>query len=276
MLRRAILIGFLALLPFLVSTTSGKDQGAQTITWPESGSPILRFTFAKFKEIGGIGNQRTYMTETTAENLWTKVISNANFSLYLFDKNKVRIGEATVTVSNLRAGETVKFQTTVSMAGSPVSLSLVPRYLPAELGPAAPPKTISMAVNSVPQGATLRIDGADAGETPKIVKLTLGKHMLEFAKEGFNNGKFPVEIGPDDVSGGSVTFELGGSAHDTVELRDGPVLSGDLLSMSATELVVRVGGKDVTYDRNQVKKILLIEREPTQTPPIQPAATSPQ
>ncbi len=133
-----------------------------------------------------------------------------------------------------------------------------------------------MTVNSVPQGATLRIDGADAGETPKIVKFTLGKHVLEFVKEGFSNGKFPVEIGPDDVSGGSVTFELGGSTHDTIELRDGTVLGGDLLSMSATELVVRVGGKDVTYDRNQVKNILLIEREPTQTPPIQPAVTSPQ
>lgn len=35
-----------------------------------------------------------------------------------------------------------------------------------------------------------------------------GKHVLEFNKEGFNSGQFPLEIGLDDVSGGSVSYEL--------------------------------------------------------------------
>jgi hypothetical protein len=81
------------------------------------------------------------MTETTAENLWTKIISNANYSLYLFDKNKVRIGEATIAVNNVRPGETIKFETTISASGPPASLSIVARYLPPELGPAAPART---------------------------------------------------------------------------------------------------------------------------------------
>jgi hypothetical protein len=277
MLKRALFVCVLTLFPLVLFAAGGKDQPYQSMTWPESGSPILRFTFGKFKAVGALGNQHTFMTDTTVENLWTKTISNANFSLYLFDKNKVRIGDAMIAVTNVRSGETVKFETTISVSGPPASLSISARYLPAELGPAAPPKTISLTVNSVPQGATLKVDGNDMGETPKIVKLSVGKHVLGFAKEGFNAGTFPVDIGSDDTSGGSVSYELGGSVHDTIELRDGTVLSGDLLSISTTKVAIRAGGKDLSYERNQVKKILLVEREPLpQGPVVQPAAVPPR
>jgi len=85
-----------------------------------------------------------------------------------------------------------------------------------------------------------------------------------------------MEIGPDDTSGGSVSYELGASAHDTVELRDGTVLNGDVESVSAPEVVVRVGGKDQGYNRNLVKKIMLVEREGTLPPAsAQPAPAQP-
>jgi hypothetical protein len=50
--------------------------------------------------------------------------------------------------------------------------------------------------------------------------------MLEFEKEGFNSGRFPLEITSRDTSRGSVSYELGSAAHDTIELRDGSVLCG--------------------------------------------------
>jgi len=260
----------------LASYSYAKDPPAQVIVWPDTGTPVLRFTFAKFKEIGGVGNQRTFMTETTAQNLWTKAIANSNFSLYLFDKSKTRIGETTITVNNVAPGETVKFQTTISAAGPPSSLGLVAKYVPSELGPAAPSRTVSITVNSVPQGAGFKLDGNEIGTTPKIVRVAVGKHMLEFNKEGFTPGRFPMEIGPDDTSGGSVSYELGASAHDTVELRDGTVLNGDVESVSATEVVVRVGGKDQGYNRNLVKKIMLVEREGILPPAsAQPAPAQP-
>jgi len=255
----------LVLLPLLVlvvnNAVRAKEVPAQVITWPEQGSPVLRFTFGKFKEVGSLGTQRTYVSETTAENLWSKKISDANFALYLYDKNKVRIGEATLTVSNVAPGETIKFQTTIGSSGPPTSLSVTARYLPKELGPLAPPKIVSLTVNSVPQGASAKLDGEDVGTTPKIIKVAVGKHMLEFSKEGFNPGKFPFEIGPDDASGGSVSFELGTSAHDTVELRDGSVLTGDVVSLSGMEVVIRVGGSDQHLERNLVKRILLVQRQ---------------
>jgi hypothetical protein len=142
-------------------------------------------------------------------------------------------------------------------------LELVPKVLPTELQSFLPVKTISITVNSVPQGAEVKIDGTPAGTTPKIVQVAPGKHILTFSKEGFKSGNFPLETTPDDVSGGSVSYELGTSAHDTIELRDGSVLSGDVQSMSATEVIVRVGGTDQRINRDQVKRILLIPREPS-------------
>src|SRR5215470_12325790 len=188
----AVLVAF-GLAPLLA-----KDTAFQVIVWPEQGAPVIRFTFSKFKEVGSLGGQRTYIIETTAQNLWTKRIPGANFELYLFDKNKTRIGQAILTISDVAPGETVKFQTTIGASGPPVSLALNPTYLPKELGPAAPARTVSLTVNTVPQGASAKLDGQDVGTTPKMVQVAMGKHELEFVKEGFNSGKFPFEIGPND------------------------------------------------------------------------------
>lgn len=258
-IRQHALIALLVLVAAI--PTVAKEQPVQMVNWPETGNPILRFSFSKFKEIGGMGSQRTYVTDTTAENLWTKTISDATFSLYLYDKNKVRIGEGFISIRNVGVGQTVKFQTTIGASGVPVSISLVATAVPRELGPAAPARRVSITINSVPQGALVKVDGAELGTTPKIAQLTVGSHKLEFSKEGFNTGTFPLEIGPDDASGGSMSYELGTSAHDTIELRDGTVLSGDLLSIDATEVTVRVAGAAQHFDRNQVKRILLVERE---------------
>jgi len=246
---------------FLV-VAEAKEPPGQTIVWPESGQPVLRFVFGKFKEGASYGREHNYTCETTAQNLWGKKISDAVFSLYLFDKSNIRIGEGYVQVSNVGPGEMIRFQTTFHAAGIPVTLKLVPQTVPPELRAQAPPRSISITINSVPQGALLKVDGEDSGTTPKIVRVTPGKHVLEFTKEGFNPGKFPLEIGQDDASGGSVSYELGTLSHDTVELRDGSVLICDVESMSATEVVVRVGGALQHMDRNKVKRMLLVERDP--------------
>ncbi len=246
----------------LFAATNAKEPPPQVIVWPASGQPVLRFSFGKFKEIGSSGKQHDCTVDVSAENLWNKKISRGEFTLYVFDKAKVRIGEAWIAISDLAPGGVVKFQTAISASGTIASMELVPRSLPTELQAFLPPKTISITVNSVPQGAELKIDGTAAGTTPKIVQVSPGKHALAFSKEGFNSGTFPLEITPDDVSGGSVSYELGTSTHDTLELRDGSVLSGDVQSMSATEVLIRIGRTVQHLSRNQVKRIVLIQREP--------------
>ena len=243
---------YLLLIGLVVALAAfGNDQPVQTAVWPDAATPLLKFSFSKFKQVGAIGSERTYQTDTTAQNLSDKLIPNTNLFLYLFDKNKVRIGEGWITLSNVGPHETVKFQTTVTASGVPVSVSLETRAASA----------ISITVNSVPQGALFKLDGTEVGTTPKSVQAGIGKHMLEFSKEGFNTGHFPLEVAANDVSGGSVSYELGASAHDTVELRDGSVLNGDLESVSATEIVIRIGGALQHFNRNQVKRILLVERD---------------
>jgi len=255
-------LSFFASLLLLVAIAFPKEPPPQIMTWPATGTPILRFSFARFKEVGSLGKQHSYLIDSAVENLWDKKITSATFSLYMFDNEKARIGEGWITVTDLGPGQTSKFQTSVGASGNPESIEITPRALPAELRPLAPPRMVSITINSVPQGAVLKVDGADTGTTPKIAKLAIGKHALDFHMEGFNDGTMPMEIGPDDASGGSVSYELGASAHDTLELRDGTVLTGDLESVSATDVVVRVGGTNQHFERNKIKRILLVQREP--------------
>src|SRR5690348_9129116 len=228
MLQRRIV--FHSVLAMLVVTAAlqGKNRPAIVILWPSSGKPVMRFTFTKITHVSSFEKERNYSFDITAENLWDKKIPSAAFFLYLFDKDKTRIGDGTILVRDIAPGEAVKFQILTQASGNPDSMVIEPESLPAELQPNLPPKTIEITVNSVPQGADLKVDGSEAGTTPKIVRVTAGKHMLEFSKEGFNPGHFPLEIAADQVSGGSVSYELGTSAHDTVELRDGSVLVGDV------------------------------------------------
>jgi hypothetical protein len=249
-MRRAAASIFLLAVSSLLSA---KDQPFQIVSWPDSGQPVLRFTFSKFKEIGGgMGKERTYISEVEALNVSDKAISGASFSLYVFDKAKARIGEGYINVNNVSAGETVKFQITIAASGSPNSVAVS----------TSAPRTVSITVNSVPQGAALTVDGKAAGTTPKLIDVANGKHVLGFEKEGFNPGKFPLEITSHDASGGSVSYELGSAAHDTIELRDGSVLTGNLVSVSGMQVEVRIGGNAQSFDRNQVKRILLTERAP--------------
>jgi PEGA domain len=261
MLRCRVAFRCVLAMLILAATLQGKKPAPIVIVWPSSGKPVMRFTFTKITHVSSLGKQRNFTFDITAENLWDKKISSADFSLYLFDKDKARIGEGTILLRDIAPAEVVKFQIMTLASGSPESMAIEPESLPAALQSNLPPKTIGITVNSVPQGADLKVDGSEAGTTPKVIRVTPGKHMLEFSKEGFNPGHFPLEVSSDQVSGGSVSYELGTSAHDTVELRDGSVLVGDVESMSASEVQLQIGGRVMHLERNQVKRILLVQRE---------------
>jgi hypothetical protein len=262
--RFSPIVGLFLAVWLLALPSFAKETPLQVIDWPTSGTPVLRFTFSKFKSLPEMGRLHGYVMDTMAENLSSRVIPSARFSIYLFDKNKVRVGEDVITVTNVGPGETVKFETTVSASGQPASITL------RELTAAA--KTISITINSTPQGATLSVDGAQAGPTPRLITVGVGHHTLTFTKEGFNNGAFPLDISQNDVSGGSVTFELGAAAYDTVELRDGSVFNGDLVSVSGMDVEIRVGGAIQHIDRNKVKRVLLVQRDMPKPDPLPPAS----
>ncbi len=244
---------FFALL-LAAGSALAKDTPLQTIDWPANSTAVLRFTFGKFKPLPGMGPLHGYVLDVTAQNLSSKRIANAQFHVYLFNKDKMRVGEDGIEVNNVSPGETVKFETTVTASDTPVSVTLE------AISQAT--KVVTLTVSSTPQGADLKLDGVEQGTTPRLVTVGPGKHTLTFSKEGFFTGIFPLEIGPNDVSGGSVSYELGTASFDSVELRDGTILNGDLDSITGMDVQVRVGGTIQHIDRNKVKRILLTQREP--------------
>ena len=244
----------------LLSSLHAKDA-AQVINWPSESNVVLKFTVSKISRMGSYGGHSTWSIDTSVQNLYTKPISRAQFLLYLFDKNKVRIGDGYIDLSNIRAGETVKVPVTAETAGAPASISVSAKELPADLQSFAPPKEVSLTVYSVPSEAKLTVDGKEAGVTPAAVHLNVGSHMVTFEKQGYSKGTFPLVVSPDQLSGGTITFELGTSAHDTIELRDGTVITGDLQSIDTRQVVIDIGGKPQTFERNQVKRVLLVQRE---------------
>lgn len=240
----------------------------QVVLWPNAEHPVLRFTFGKFKDMGGsVGSQRPYAIDTTAENLSNKLIGAEHFVVYVFDKKQIRISDGWMDVTNLSPGQSVKFQMTFMASGAPLTLKVTNRV--------DPPKQITLTVNSSPQGALLKVDGTAVGATPKLINVGPGKHQLTFSKNGFRTGVFPLEISANDVSGGTVSYELGTAQFDTIELRDGSVLTGDLDAVRGMEVVVRVGGVLESIDRNKVKRILLVEREPAQPSDLPPVENKP-
>jgi PEGA domain len=254
--------GILTLAVLLFSFVAPAKEAPQVIDWPETGAPVLRFTITKIRHIGSFGGQQTYVFDTRVDNLWSKRIPSASFRFYMFDKSKVRIGEGYLDLTNLSPHETIRMEINAVTVGTPVTLTVVPQTLPAELSAHAPPKIVTLTVYSVPSGARLSVDGNEAGVTPLALKLPVGSHTLQFSKEGFNTGTYPLVITPDQVSGGQISYELGASAHDTIELRDGTLLNADVESVSATEVVISMGGKQQTFERNLVKRILFVQRGP--------------
>lgn len=256
MLKRSFVV-FLWLS--LASFSFAKDS-LPTVNWPAD-KPLFQFTINKISRVGVYQGQQTYILDLAVVNMSGKHISQASFTFYLFDKQQVRIGQGYIEVANVSASETVKMQVNAQAVGTPASFSIIAQRLPAELAGAAPPKLIAVTVYSVPSGARLSVDGKEIGVTPIAAQVTPGSHTLTFNKEGYNTGTFPMVVAPDQLSGGSVSFELGSGAHDTIELRDGTVVNGDLQSIDATTVIVMIGGNPQKFDRNQVKRLLLIERD---------------
>ena len=251
---------------FLVAGVFGKDAPSIVMYWPSQEKPTLKITFNTFRQLRDFGDKRTLLSDVVVQNVSEKPIPHASFTVYLLDKEKVRIGNGVLVFDDLAPAESTKVQFQCSTVGVPVTLALA-AHRDAEGIPSAN-KIVPLKIISVPAAAKLTVDGKDEGITPALVNLTVGTHKVDLSKEGFAPATTPVDIKADEMPGGSITIELGGLSQDTIELRDGSVLTGDAISLTLTEVVFRVDGKETKYDRNQVKKISLVERIVTEQPPV--------
>jgi hypothetical protein len=132
---------------------------------------------------------------------------------------------------------------------------------------------IKMSVTSVPSGASLKLDSQESGITPQILSIAPGKHVLEFSKEGYAAASTPLEIA-ENAMPGSVKLELNPLTLDTVILRDGTVLMGNLTSVTGTGVAINVKGKPTKLERNQVARVVFGERKPAAGSSVARTATS--
>ena len=252
-MRRTLAHFFLVLLGGALA--AAQSDSPITIAWPSNDKPTLKLTFAKFEQKGIVNGEGIFVSQVVAQNVSDQGMPRSVFTVYVSDKAGVRIGRARLQLPEIPPYRTQNAQIQFSASGSPAGLTLLAG------------KTIPLKVISVPAGASFKVDGEDQGITPKLVDFTIGTHSLEFSKEGYATGTTPLEVNADELPGGSVSIELGGITQDTIELRDGTTMLGDVISMSMTNVVLRVEGKEQKLDRNLIKKIILVERITTQQPP---------
>jgi hypothetical protein len=232
--------------------------------WPSQDKATLKLTFSQFRNLGGFEGKMTLISDVIVENLSSNVIPQASFTVSLLDKDRVRIGSGFLIVNDLNPGESAKVQFQCESVGPPVTLSIGAKNTG---GVPTSFKAIPLQVISIPPGASLKVDGKDAGITPTTVNLTVGNHSLDLQKDGYGPTATPVDIAADDRPNGSIKITLAGLANDVVNLRDGSSLIGDVMSMNLDSVVIRVDGKDQKIDRNQVNKIFLVERILTHVAP---------
>jgi PEGA domain len=277
---RCFLVPLLVLVCLCPGAHGDKDKESSTnqsnaglvMFWPDHDNAVLKLTFSRFQNVGTFGSQMTLLSNVVVQNLSTKMIPKASFSVALLDKDRVRVGSGILIIDDLGAGESARVQFESQSVGAPAILSLAARNnggVPVSL------KTTPLTVISVPAGASLKVDDKDEGVTPARINISVGTHQLVLAKEGFAVATTPLEVAPDEAPGGSITITLGGLTDDTIELRDGTILTADVMSMTLDKIVIEVGGKQQTLDRNNVKKIFLVERIITNTGPTA-AATKKQ
>jgi hypothetical protein len=255
-------IFLVALLLVADAFAAAQANSPLVIPWPSGDKPTLKLSFEKFEKKGVVNGDGIFTSEVTVQNVSDQGMPRSVFTVFISDSNGVRIGRARLQLPEIPPYRSQKAQLQFSASGTPAGVTLLAG------------KTIPLRVISVPPGASFKVDGNDAGVAPKVVDFTIGTHTLEFSKEGYAPGTTSLDVGADELPGGSVTLELGGLSQDSVELRDGTMVLGDVISVSMTTVVMKVDGKDQKYDRNQVKKITLVERV-TPSAPAQQGTSKP-
>ncbi len=241
------------LVVLLVLSTFTNGVAADTVlTWPKDGNnTMLRFTLGKLRQVNSVSGQTDYLGEALAENLSAKAIPSASFYLYLLDKSGKRVGEGYLEVTNLAAGQRAKIAVSAHTLGSFSSMELQPQHLPSD-----EPMKVKMNITSVPSGASLKLDSQESGVTPVVLSIVPGKHTLEFGKEGYATETAPLEVAESSMPG-AVKLELKPLAVDTVVLRDGSIVLGNVTSMTGTAVAINVKGKPRMLERSRVARIVL-------------------
>lgn len=102
-----------------------QDDSTITLLWPSNDKPALKFTFSKFQQSGLVNGQGIYLSDVTAQNVSDQGVPKSIFTVFVADKNGVRIGRARLQLAEIGPYRTQKAQLQFSAAGTPASVSLL-------------------------------------------------------------------------------------------------------------------------------------------------------
>jgi len=243
-------------VPSVSQSVTASSGFPTTINWPTEDSPSLKLVVGKLQPAGLYNGQSIFVSDVTVQNLTDQPVPKSVFTIFIMDKDNVRIGRGLLRLNEIRPKQSEKVQLQFSTAGVPARAVLLNG------------RSVALKVVSTPPGANLKIDGRENGVTPRVADFTIGLHTIELSKDGYAPASSPLEVTGDEVEGGGISFELGGMSKDTDQLRDGTTILGDVISMSMTSVVVRVDGANETFPRNQIRKLFLVERVNTEQPVV--------
>ncbi len=123
MLRGRVLL--LALSLILTSLLRAKDDAGIVMLWPTQESASLKLTFGRFRTVEAYAGKLTLVSDVVIENLSSKAMPQASFSVFLLDKDHVRIGNGLLVVNDLNPSESAKVLFQCDSVGAPVTLSIV-------------------------------------------------------------------------------------------------------------------------------------------------------
>jgi len=248
--------------PLLLLFAVANALADTVLTWPADGKDAtLRFTIGKLRQVTSNAGQTDYLGEATAENLSVKTIPSASFYLYLLDKNGKRVGEGYLEITNLAGGQKAKIPVTAHAMSSFARMELQPQHLPSD-----EPMKVKMHISSTPSGAIIKLDSQESGVTPQVLPIAPGKHILEFSKEGYATASTPVEIAANAMPG-SVDIDLNPLSVDTVVLRDGTTLLGNVTSVTETTINLNAKGKSTVLSRSRVARVVFGQRKASSSTP---------
>ena len=100
---------FLIFVALTTTLALAKNESVIVVTWPAD-KPALKLSFDKFRREELAAGESKFISDVTIQNLTDKPLPRAAFTLYFAGKDKLRIGEGLLQVSDLEPRQTVKIE----------------------------------------------------------------------------------------------------------------------------------------------------------------------
>ena len=92
-----------------------------TLVWPPN-DPSIKFSFAKYQQSGLVNGQGIFVSDVIVQNLSDQPVPKSVFTLFVMDKDGVRIGRGLLRLNEIASKGMQRSQIQFSVAGIPVGL----------------------------------------------------------------------------------------------------------------------------------------------------------